>query len=44
MITNGMHRLIAFVVTATLVLTACGGGSGADIAGIDRTGAPVIAS
>ncbi len=44
MITNGMHRLIAFVVTATLVLTACGGGSGGGIAGIDRTGAPVIAS
>ena len=44
MITNGMRRLIAFIVTATLVLTACGGGSGSDIAGIDRTGAPVIAS
>ena len=44
MITNGMHRLIAFVVTATLVLTACGGGSGSSVAGIDRTGSPAIAS
>ena len=44
MITNGMHRLIAFVVTAALVLTACGGGSGNSVAGIDRTGAPAIAS
>ena len=44
MITNGMHRLIAFAFTATLVLAACGGGSGSDTAGIDRTGAPVIAS
>jgi hypothetical protein len=44
MITNGMQRLIAFVVTATLVLAACGGGSGNNMAGIDRTGAPVIAS
>ncbi len=44
MITNGMQRLIAFVVTATLVLAACGGGSGNNVAGIDRTGAPVIAS
>ncbi len=43
MITHGMHRLIAFVFTATLVLTACGGGSGST-AGIDRTGAPVVAS
>jgi len=44
MITNGMQRLIAFVVTAALVLTACGGGSGNSVAGIDRTGAPAIAS
>lgn len=44
MIINGMHRLIAFVVAATLVLAACGGGSGGGMAGIDRTGAPVIAS
>jgi hypothetical protein len=44
MITNGMQRLIAFVVTATLVLAACGGGSGNNVAGIDRTGSPVIAS
>jgi len=44
MITNGMQRLIAFVVTATLVLAACSGGSGNSVAGIDRTGAPVIAS
>ena len=43
MITGGTHRLIAFCVTATLVLAACGG-SGNDVAGIDRTGAPVIAS
>jgi hypothetical protein len=43
MITNGVQRLIAFVVTATLVLTACGGGSD-NVAGIDRTGSPVIAS
>ena len=44
MITNGMQRLIAFVVAATLVLAACGGGSGNNVAGIDRTGAPAIAS
>jgi uncharacterized protein DUF5666 len=44
MITKGMHRLIALVAMATLVLAACGGGSGNDIAGIDRTGAPVIAA
>jgi hypothetical protein len=44
MITNGMQRLIGFVVTATLVLAACGGGSGNNVAGIDRTGAPVIAA
>ncbi len=44
MITNGMHRLIAVVAAAALVLTACGGGSGNSVAGIDRTGAPVIAS
>jgi len=44
MITNGMHRLIGFIVAATLVLTACGGGASNDIAGIDRTGSPVIAS
>src|SRR5262249_24652813 len=44
MITNGLQRLIAFVAAATLVLTACGSGSGNSVAGIDRTGAPVIAS
>jgi hypothetical protein len=44
MITKGMHRLIALVATATLGLAACGGGSGNDMAGIDRTGAPVIAA
>ena len=44
MITKGMHKLIALVAMATLVLAACGGGSGNDIAGIDRTGAPVIAA
>jgi hypothetical protein len=44
MITNGMQRLIAFVVTATLVLAACGGGSGNNVAGIDRTGSPIIAA
>jgi hypothetical protein len=44
MITNGMQRLIGFVVTATLLLAACGGGSGNNVAGIDRTGSPAIAS
>src|SRR5512143_1087467 len=44
MITNGMHRLIACAVTATLVLAACGGGSGNNVAGIDRTGSPAIAA
>ena len=43
MIANGMHRLIAFAAMAALVLAACGGGSG-NVAGIDRTGSPVIAS
>ncbi len=43
MITQGMRRLIALVVTAAFVLAACGGGSGG-MAGIDRTGAPAIAS
>ena len=44
MITNGMHRLIAFGLTATLVLAACGGGSGSNVAGIDRTGSPIVAA
>jgi len=43
MITNGMHRLIALVAAATLVLAACGG-AGDNMAGIDRTGSPAIAS
>ncbi len=43
MITNAMHRLIAFVAAATLVLAACGG-AGDNMAGIDRTGSPAIAS
>ncbi len=38
------HRVIAFFITASLVLAACGGGSGNSTAGIDRTGSPVIAS
>ncbi len=44
MITNGMQRLIAFAALAGLVLAACGGGSGTNIAGIDRTGTPAIAA
>ena len=41
--TKGMHGPIALVVTTALVLAACGSGSH-DMAGIDRTGAPVIAA
>jgi hypothetical protein len=44
MIANGMRKWLACVVTSAFVLVACGGGSGNNVAGIDRTGAPVIAS
>ncbi len=41
--TNVMHRIVALAAVAALVLAACGG-SGDNVAGIDRTGAPVIAA
>ena len=45
MIADGMRKRIASLVAATFVLASCGGGgSGNGVAGIDRTGVPVIAS
>jgi hypothetical protein len=44
MITKGLRRIIGLAAVAALVLVACTGGSGNDVAGIDRTGAPVIAA
>ena len=44
MITNRTRRSVAFAVVAAFVLAACDGGSGDNVAGIDRTGAPAIAA